>query len=105
MQEGKEILDGEELGKTRAQTKSEKNSDAAAAAENGKHEENDKEGEADTKENGAETAEEKPEEDDEKAAVKRTHTMDETVKVCSSKHVHSCCVTRLCTVLGETSPL
>lgn len=80
LQEGKELLDGEELGKTRAQTKAEKNGDAEPE-ENGKHDEaNGKEAEGDSTENGAEKAED----EDEKAALKRTHTMEETLKVCSN---------------------
>lgn len=76
------MLDGEELGKTRAQTKAEKNGDADTTApeENGDgedSEENGKEAEAeeDSTANGGET------EEDEKAAVKRTHTMEDTLKV------------------------
>ena len=79
LQEGKELLDGEELGKTRAQTKAEKNGDAESE-QNGKHDQTDgKEAEGDSSKNGGEAAEE---EDEEKAALKRTRTMEETVKVC-----------------------
>ena len=75
--EGKELLDGEELGKTRAQTKAEKNGDAESE-QNGKHDEtNGKEAEGDSAKNGGEAADD---EDEEKAALKRTHTMEETVK-------------------------
>ena len=74
LQEGKELLDGEELGKTRAQTKAEKNGDAESE-QNGKHDDtNGKEAEEEEQEN--------EDEDEEKAALKRTRTMEETVKVC-----------------------
>ena len=79
LQEGKELLDGEELGKTRAQTKADKNGDAEPE-QNGNHNENNgKEAEGESTENGGETVED----EDEKAALKRTRTMEETVKVCS----------------------
>ncbi|XP_028393897.1 uncharacterized protein LOC114518155 [Dendronephthya gigantea] len=81
--EGKDLLDGEELGKTRAQTKADKNGDAQPN-QNGKHDEtNGKVAEADSTENGAETVAQKDEtadDDEEKAAMKRTRTMEETVK-------------------------
>ena len=69
-------MDGEELGKTRAQTKAEKNGEAEPVAleENGKHENG--------QEDGGETNANEEDTDDDKAALKRTRTMEETVKVC-----------------------
>lgn len=80
--EGKELLDGEELGKTRSQTKNEKNGEESteAPSENGKESE-DKEEENNDNENEAEEGETNGNHaEDEKSPLKRTRTMEDTVK-------------------------
>lgn len=92
-------MDGEELGKTRSQTKNEaKNGEDAEAPEengngNGKGDDDDEEDEPDSEQNGNHA-------EDEKSPAKRTRAKDDSVQVC----VHSidisalahCFVSRWC---------
>lgn len=69
-------MDGEELGKTRSQTNSEKNGEETKAPEeNGKDKDEELEEEPDKEQNGNHAEEEK-------SPLKRTRTMEDTVKVC-----------------------
>lgn len=98
-------MDGEELKKTRAQTKADKNGDAQPN-QNGKHDEtNGKVAEADSTGNGAETVakEETAEDEEDKAAMKRTRTMEETVKVCDRNIVLCVDLQTLKTFVTKTS--